>query len=60
MITNAFTRLARLRGETLGMPAHPVVVIGHPIASKKPDDIAEMALGALPDIVRSLTGKTSS
>ena len=42
------------------MPAHPVVVIGHPIASKKPADVAGMALGALPDIVQSLTGGPST
>ena len=59
VITSAFTRLAQLRGKTLGMPAHPVVVIGHPLASKKPDDVAKMALDALPDIVQSLTGEAS-
>lgn len=55
VITSAFTRLAQVRGQTLGMPAHPVVVIGHPLASKKRDDVSEMARGALPEIVQSLT-----
>ena len=46
---------AEMRSKILGMPAHPVVVIGHPLASKKRDDVSEMARGALPEIVQSLT-----
>jgi hypothetical protein len=38
------------------MPAHPVVVVPHPLASKKPDQVSQMARDALEDIVESLTG----
>ena len=55
VITSAFTRLAKARGETLGMPAHPVVVIPHPLASKKRDEVVQIAQDALEEIVSAIT-----
>ena len=55
VITSAFTRLAKARGEYLGMPAHPVVVIPHPMANKKEDDVVKIAQDALEEIVNAIT-----
>ena len=55
VITSAFTRLANMRRNHLGMPGHPTVIVTHPIASMKPDQVAELASGALNEVVGALT-----
>lgn len=55
VITSAFTRLAQARGRHLGMPGHPVVVVAHPLASKKDDEVVQMVQGALEEIVNAVT-----
>ena len=44
-----------MRRNHLGMPGHPTVVVAHPIASMKPDQVAELASGALHEVVEALT-----
>ena len=51
-----FTRLANMRRNNLGMPGHPTVVVAHPIASMKPDQVALLADGALHEVAAALTG----
>ena len=55
VITSAFTRLAQVRGVHLGMPAHPVVVVPHPLASMIHDDVVDMARGTVEDVGNALS-----
>ncbi len=59
MITQPFTKAAESRARALGMPAHPVVVIDHPIASKDEAQMQELARNTVDRIARSLTGAES-
>ncbi len=36
------------------MPGHPTVIVSHPIASMKPDQVAELARGALSEVAGAL------
>ena len=55
VITSAFTRLAKMRRNHLGMPGHPTVIVTHPIASMKPDQVAGLASSALSEVADALT-----
>ena len=55
MVTSAFTRLANVRRNHLGMPGHPTVVVEHPLASMKPDRVAALANSALNEVAQALT-----
>jgi hypothetical protein len=57
VVTKAFTTAAELRARGLGMPAFPIVVVAHPLASKKPEEVREMARRSLPEVVRALTSQ---
>ena len=58
VITTAFTKAAELRARALGLPEHPVVVIGHPIANKSSEYIRGQARGSVQKIVDGLTSAT--
>ena len=58
VITTAFTKAAELRARALGLPEHPVVVIGHPIANKSSEHIRDQARGSVQKIVDGLTSAT--
>jgi hypothetical protein len=54
VITDAFSRAARIRAEALGLPEHPVVVIEHPLASKTPAQAQHLAHQSIEAVVRGL------
>ena len=54
VVTEVFTRLANMRRNNLGMPGHPTVIVSHPIASMKPEQVVELAQGALHDVAGAL------
>ena len=54
VITHAFMHAAQLRSQALGLTEHPVVVIGHPIASKNADQIKAEAQEKSMEIVEGL------
>ena len=54
MITEAFTKAAEIRARVLGMTDHPVVVIGHPIASKSKELILALARNSVAEVSRGL------
>jgi len=54
VITDAFTKAARIRAEALGLPEHPVVVIEHPLASKTPAQAQYLAHQSVEAVVRAL------
>lgn len=55
-MTTAFRAAAEARAAALGLPAHPRVETGHPIASRNADDIRAMARAALDQVVAGLLG----
>ncbi len=54
MITQGFVHAAEIRAQALGMPAHPVVVIDHPIASKHREQILELARKSVDEVASYL------
>ena len=46
-----------MRRNNLGMPGHPTVVVAHPIASMKPDQVAELASDALHEVAGGSDGQ---
>jgi hypothetical protein len=54
VITQGFVKAAQIRAQALGMPAHPVVVIDHPIASKSREQILELARKSVDEVASCL------
>jgi hypothetical protein len=54
VITRGFVKAAEIRAQALGMPAHPVVVIDHPIASKSREQILELARKSVDEVASYL------
>ena len=55
MITQGFVKAAEIRAQALGMPAHPVVVLDHPIASKNREQMLELARKSVDEVASYLT-----
>ena len=56
VITSAFTRAAKARVTSLGMPGARIVVIPSPLAVRTVEDVQQMAHDFAPEIVGHLTG----
>ncbi len=54
VVTQAFEMAATIRAGVLGLPDHPTVVIGHPIASRTVPEIEKMADSAIERVVSGL------
>jgi hypothetical protein len=54
VITQGFVKAAEIRAQALGMPAHPVVIIDHPIASKSREQILELARKSVDEVASYL------
>jgi hypothetical protein len=54
VITQGFVKAAEIRAQALGLPAHPVVVIDHPIASKSREQILELACKSVDEVASCL------
>ena len=55
LCTPPFRTLAQRRRETLGLPDQPVVFLPHPMMTRTPAEIEEIADQALDEVVKSLT-----
>ena len=55
MLTTAFEAAAHMRGKTLGLGGHPLVVVQHPLASKTEAEVKVIAADIVEAIVRVLT-----
>jgi hypothetical protein len=55
MITAAFQTAAQLRAKTLGLEAHPIVVMPHPLASKTEAEVNTIAQELVEPVARGLT-----
>ena len=58
VITSSFTRAARARTATLGMPGARIVVIPSPLVTRSVDDVRQMAHDFAPEIVGLLTSES--
>ena len=56
LCTPPFKTLSFRRRETLGLPGLPVVFLPHPMMTRTPEEIEEIADQVLGEIVESLTG----
>jgi hypothetical protein len=45
VVTEAFEAAAVARAAALGLPDHPRVTVAHPLASRRVDEVSEMAAG---------------
>ncbi len=57
VITRAFVNAAEMRARSLGLPQFPRVVIDHPLASRKADQVRQMARASIPGVVDALLGR---
>jgi len=55
IVTSQFTLLANAQRTALGLPNYPLIVIKHPLASLKPEEVRERADGAIEEIIKVLT-----
>lgn len=54
-MTEPFQGLAARFGATLGAPAYPSVMVPHPISSKDPDYLSDLAERIADDVLTRLT-----
>jgi hypothetical protein len=54
IITHAFSALAKSEKEAFGAPAHPVLVVQHPIGTVKLDEVNKRADAAFDRLVEIL------
>jgi hypothetical protein len=55
VITTAFAVAAKARSRVLGMEAHPIVPVPHPLASRTAAEVQNMAAAIADQIVTGLT-----
>ena len=60
VITSAFTRAARARTASLGMPGARIVVIPSPLATRTTVEVRQMAREFAPEIVGLLTDRVTT
>jgi len=56
LITTAFAKAATVRAEILGLDALPIVVLPHPLASRKADEARAIAASLVDAIADGLAG----
>ena len=54
VVTEAFEAAAVARAAALGLPDHPRVTVPHPLASRRGDEVAQMATTAAAAVVAAL------
>ena len=53
-VTEAFESAAVARAAALGLPDHPRVTVAHPLASRRGDEVSEMAAAAAASVAAAL------
>jgi hypothetical protein len=56
MCSDEFHALGKSEAEILGMPGLPLVIIPHPMAKRRPDEVAEVAANAVDEVIAVWTG----
>ena len=54
VVTEAFEGAAIARAVALGLPDHPRVSVAHPLASRRSDEVEEMAAAAAASVAGAL------
>jgi hypothetical protein len=54
LVTEAFEAAAVARAGALGLPDHPRVIVTHPLASRRGDEVAKMAAAAAAPVAAAL------
>jgi len=54
LVTEAFEAAAVARAAALGLPDHPRVVVAHPLASRRGDEVEKMAAVAAAPVAAAL------
>jgi hypothetical protein len=54
VVTQAFEAAAVARAEALGLPDHPRVAVAHPLASRRGDEVEQMAVTAAAPVAAAL------
>ena len=54
VVTEAFEAAAVARATALGLPDHPRVMVAHPLASRRGDEVATMAAAAAASVAAAL------
>jgi len=54
VVTEAFESAAVARAAALGLPDHPRVTVAHPLASRRGDEVSEMAAAAAASVAAAL------
>jgi len=54
VVTEAFEAAAVARAAALGLPDHPRVTVSHPLASRRRDEVSEMAAAAAAAVAAAL------
>ena len=55
IVTDEFAKLGKLEASALGMPGLPLVILPHPIADLKPEQVWALAEQTLLEVIRLLT-----
>jgi hypothetical protein len=55
VITTAFAVAAKARSRVLGMQAHPIVAVPHPLASRSEAEVQAIAVAIADQVVAGLT-----
>jgi len=54
VVTQAFEAAAVARAAALGLPGQPRVTVAHPLASRRRDEVAQMAIAAAASVAAAL------
>ena len=54
IVTEAFAAAAVARAAALGLPDHPRVSVAHPLASRRGDEVEQMAAGAAASVAAAI------
>ena len=54
VVTEAFEGAAAARAAALGLPDQPRVTVAHPLASRRRDEVAQMATAAAASVAAAL------
>ena len=54
LVTEAFVAAAVARAAALGLPDHPRVAVAHPLASRRADEVEQMAAAAVASVAAAI------
>ena len=55
VVTELFGDAARAHARNCGMPGYPIIIIAHPIANLRPEDLRKRTEEVFPQVLAALT-----